>query len=96
LLSLSFFLSLSLSPSLLRICFLISFFHSIFTLFFNYFVLHSFFLRNSYHKMQVKFYVKYNNNNNNNNNNSMALFRERAISTERPRLVGEISADFCR
>jgi hypothetical protein len=32
------------------------------------------------------------NNNNNNNNNSVALFRERTIPTERPPLVGEVSA----
>jgi hypothetical protein len=36
-----------------------------------------------------------NNNNNNNNNNSVALVRERTIPTERPPLVGEVSANFC-
>jgi hypothetical protein len=35
-----------------------------------------------------------NNNNNNNNNNSVALVRERTIPTERPPLVGEVSANF--
>jgi hypothetical protein len=29
------------------------------------------------------------------NNNSRAFLRERTIPTERPPLVGEISADFC-
>jgi hypothetical protein len=33
--------------------------------------------------------------NNNNNNNSVALVRERTIVTERPSLVGEVSANFC-
>jgi hypothetical protein len=33
--------------------------------------------------------------NNNNNNNSMALVRERTMPTERPPLVGEVSANFC-
>jgi hypothetical protein len=37
-----------------------------------------------------------NNNNNNNNNNSMALVHERTIPTERPPLVGEVSANFSR
>jgi hypothetical protein len=36
-----------------------------------------------------------NNKNNNNNNNSVALVRERTILTERPPLVGEVSANFC-
>jgi hypothetical protein len=36
------------------------------------------------------------NNNNNNDNNSVALVRERTISTERPQLVGEDSANFLR
>jgi hypothetical protein len=36
----------------------------------------------------------FNNNNNNNNNNSMALVRKRPIATERPPLVGEVSATF--
>jgi hypothetical protein len=33
--------------------------------------------------------------NNNNNNKSVALVRERTIPTERPPLVGEVSANFC-
>jgi hypothetical protein len=33
-------------------------------------------------------------NNNNNNNNSVTYVRERTIPTERPPLVGEISANF--
>jgi hypothetical protein len=33
--------------------------------------------------------------NNNNNNNSVALVLERTIPTERPPLVGEVSANFC-
>jgi hypothetical protein len=32
---------------------------------------------------------------NNNNNNSVYLVRERTIPTERPPLVGEVSAKFC-
>jgi hypothetical protein len=35
------------------------------------------------------------NNNNNNNNNFVALVRERTIPTERPLLLGEVSANFC-
>jgi hypothetical protein len=35
-----------------------------------------------------------NNNNNNNNNNSVALVRERTLPTERPQLVGDVSANF--
>jgi hypothetical protein len=31
----------------------------------------------------------------NNNNNSVALVRDRTIPTERPPLVGEVSANFC-
>jgi hypothetical protein len=31
----------------------------------------------------------------NNNNNSVALVRERIIPTERPPLVGKVSASFC-
>jgi hypothetical protein len=31
----------------------------------------------------------------NNNNNSVALVRERTIPTERPPIVGEVSASFC-
>jgi hypothetical protein len=31
----------------------------------------------------------------NNNNKSVALVRERTIPTERPSLVGEVSANFC-
>jgi hypothetical protein len=38
---------------------------------------------------------KNNDDNNNNNNNSVALVRERTIPTERPPLVGEVSANFC-
>jgi hypothetical protein len=34
-----------------------------------------------------------NNNNNNNNNNSVASVRLRTIPTERPPLVGEVSAN---
>jgi hypothetical protein len=34
-------------------------------------------------------------NNNDNNNNTVALVRERAILTERPPLVGKVSANFC-
>jgi hypothetical protein len=36
------------------------------------------------------------NDNDNNNNNSMALVSEQTIPTERPPLVGEVSANFCR
>jgi hypothetical protein len=36
-----------------------------------------------------------NDNDNNNNNNSVALVRERTIPTERPPLVGEVSANYC-
>jgi hypothetical protein len=36
-----------------------------------------------------------NNNNNNNNNKSVALVGERTITTERPPLVEEASANFC-
>jgi hypothetical protein len=35
-----------------------------------------------------------NNNNNNNNTNSVALVHKRTIPTERPPLVGEVSANF--
>jgi hypothetical protein len=34
-------------------------------------------------------------NNDNNNNNSVALVRQRAIPTERPPLVGQVSDNFC-
>jgi hypothetical protein len=36
-----------------------------------------------------------NNNNNNNINNYVTLVRERTIQTERPPLVGEVTANFC-
>jgi hypothetical protein len=35
------------------------------------------------------------NNNNNNNNNFVALVREGTIPTERPLIVGEVSANLC-
>jgi hypothetical protein len=35
------------------------------------------------------------NNNNNDNDNSVVLVRERTIPTERPPLVGDVSANFC-
>jgi hypothetical protein len=42
-----------------------------------------------------RFYIIINvNNNNNNNNNSGGLVRQRTIPTERPLLVGEVSANF--
>jgi hypothetical protein len=41
-------------------------------------------------------YWKICNNNNNNNNNSVALVSERTILTERPKLAGEVSDNFCR
>jgi hypothetical protein len=37
-----------------------------------------------------------NNNNNNNNNNPVAIVREQTITTERPPLLGEFTANFCR
>jgi hypothetical protein len=36
-----------------------------------------------------------NNNNNNNSNNSVALVYNRAITTKRPPLVGEVCANSC-
>jgi hypothetical protein len=39
--------------------------------------------------------IAHNNNNNNNNSNSVALVCERTILTERPPLVGEVSANYC-